>query len=413
MKLVKGVRYGLTPIKRIYLGYDIVYDTHTFVLQYGHGEFESDVKALLKEEPITNASMIYTVDMYAISAPEIYDGDFVSVNDSSGIISACAVGTFDDIALAASNSKLTNIIKNIIADISTDAKNAVVFGDDGIISVGDINSAQGPMVFGKSIGIGTIIGDGDSATAKTAYSDIHGNPFVIGDGHNSDTVKVCSVDNNICFTVATPDATRFIEIAGCCSRILACLGYGDNKRAVNAYAIDTNVCTTIGDGKNNDTANAEANGIFNAIISAHIGNDSQVFIDSNANLIVETIFDGSSVAPKYSYANSTLNIESTLKVEDVAQSDIHAHGDLHIKTTFGDIEADPVDANAYVKLKTTAKLNPDITQPYKVNLSGVVKSHTKASSMTWHYPEQYGDVLFIFQAYEATYNEETKTLEIK
>ena len=391
MKLVKGIRYGLKPIKRIYLGHDIVYDTRTFVLQHGYGDLESDVIASLKKEPITNANMIYTVDMYAISDPAIYDGDGVGANDNDGILSACAVGTFDDIAFAASNSKLTDIIKNIIADLSTDAKNAVAFGDDGLLTVGN----------------------GHSSPSKIAYSNSMDSIDVIGDGHSVESVKVYSVDNKICFAIAEPDATRFIEIAGYCSRILACLGYGDNKHGVNAYSIDNNICTTIGDGKNSDTANAEANSILNAIIHANIGNDSQVFIDSNANLMIRTISDGNSVAPKYGYVNSALNIKSTLKVEDVAQSDIYTHGDLHIKATLGDIDVDPVDVNAYAKLKTTVKLNPDITQPYKVNLSGAIKSHTKASSMTWHYPEQDGDVLFIFQAYEATYNEETKTLEIK
>lgn len=413
MKLVKGVRYGLTPIKRIYLGHDIVYDTRTFVLKYGYGDLGSSVKASLKEEPITNANMIYTVDMYVILAPEIYDLPDLNAIDNNGImstgtvdvfddigisavyndgiISACAVGTFDDVAFAASNSKLTDIIKNIIAAITANTKNAVVFSDDGLLTVGNGHSSPAKIVYGNSM---------DDIAA-------------ISDGHSAEAVKVYSVDNKICFATAEPNATRFIEIAGNCSRILACLGCGNNKHAVNAYSIDDKICTIIGDGKSNNTTNAEVNSILNAIVNADIGSDTQVFIDSNANLIIRTISGGGSVVPKHGYAHSELNIKSTLKVEDVVQSDIYAHGNLHINATLSDIDTEPVDMNASAKLKTTVHLKPDITQPYKVNLSGVINTNAKANSMTWHYPEQDGDVLFIFQAYEAIYNEETKTLEIK
>lgn len=392
MKLVKGIRYGLRPITRIYLGNNIIYDTRSFILKHAHATSDDGVAAFADLKIPMKSGMICTVDMYAIANPTEFDDVGVSAKLCDSPIAAYATCSFDDLLDCAGHgqSALYGYIESIANGVVATAENSAAIGYSDI----------------STVGVGANI------LSKKAFGKWCGCDIANGYGINIPVVNAVSIDDRICVTTAALEINKITEIFSRDSCIVASTGFARNVPAIKTAVIDGSVVKTISFGKNCPVSATAIHGALNDLTSAHANSDTVVITDAHSKLKIELMSSANAAPLTIGSVHGALNAVSHLDAENATQSDVSAHGSVNIKTTLGNLNEEQIAANSHAIINEVTKSKMDNVLPRNVSLSSFVDARARANTITWMYPDQEGDVLFIFQAYDTNYNEETGTLEI-
>jgi len=399
-KLIKGIKYGLKPIKMIYFNGELIYDTRVKILLNTISANIEDGKFNSESTIPNNYNMKYSVTMYAIVDPEKYNSEGIS-SISTDEIDAHALFTFDRFVDIFSKCQINDrAIENNIFNGSNKKAN--------ILNVHDSKGNPYGSGFGK---------DSPSIKLYLNNNDIIYNKAYIEDNILED---IFSFDNKIDFAIMNSNTGRIISITShdtynysskanvipSTSNIINVIGEENiiiGKGSINVgktkytnLVANENKIFTKGHVKSNDNIDIIAKGKNYEFVISDPNGAIKVFINSNSDI-----------------TNST-EIISNIDTTGANNLNVYSIEDINIKTNIDDVDAN--NLNVYSIEDINVKTNIDNITPLDVTLtnSNYIDYGSNINAITWTYPDQEGDILLVIQAHEIKENNENgeTTLEV-
>lgn len=292
MKLVKEVRYGEKLIKRIYLGYDVIYDPHTFILKHAHVVSDEEVSAFMDELHPSDVGLIGTVPIDTILAGDVYDKPGIGGKPLIPIIFANVNGTLDDIVFASSKHQLqssADIVANPYIYLLNDY---ALIGNIEILAMGLAHTGDVKEVVGQVSNISLAIADGKTSDTKQAVGIDSKVCFVVAECKSVKQLHITTHDNINIETIANGKTSDVQQVFGNDNRVCFVIAECNGVKALYATSYDSIDIDTIANGKTSDTLQAFGTDNKVCFVIANCTDEMQLYATSHDSITIATIGNG-------------------------------------------------------------------------------------------------------------------------
>lgn len=301
MKLVKEVRLGQIPIKRIYLGENIIYDPRTFILKHAHVVSDEEVSAFMDELHPLDVGLIGTVPIDAILAGDIYDKPGIGGKHLMPIIFASVNGTLDDIVFASSKHKLQSSADAVANPYIYLLNDYALIGNIEILTMGLAHTGDVKEVIGQVSNISLAIADGKTSDTKQAVGIDSKVCFVVAECKSVKQLHITTHDNINIETIANGKTSDVQQVFGNDNRVCFVIAECNGVKALYATSYDSIDIETIANGKTSDTLQvfgADNNVCF---VVANCTDEMQLYATSRDSITIATIGHGKTSDTKQAF----------------------------------------------------------------------------------------------------------------